>query len=158
MEKEYGLQRVLIPEEGEAKCPIFISKDLDSNERCMLLIQGSGDVRAGIWARSVNMNDLTSLGSVFPQLDFARQYGYSVIVANHNYNTDEDGNEVHESINDMESHCTYLWSNFISGNNNIKEIVIIAHSAGGVCAESIITRNMKEVKEKVRFVAFTDAR
>ena len=87
----------MIPEEvaeGEAQCPIFVSPDINEKERCVVLIQGAGDVRAGVWARSVTMNDTLTLGSVLPQLDFAREYGCSAIVFNPNFYKDSDGNPV----------------------------------------------------------------
>ena len=64
-----SLERVMIPEdaaEGEAQCPIFMTPDINEKERCVVLIQGTGDVRAGVWARSVTMNDTLTLGSVLP--------------------------------------------------------------------------------------------
>jgi hypothetical protein len=64
-----GLLRVMIPknvEDGEAQCPIFISEDWGKKKKGLVLIQGTGDVRAGIWARSVCMNDTLTLGSVIP--------------------------------------------------------------------------------------------
>ena len=47
MEKDYGLEKVEIPEEveeGEAKCPIWMSPNLEDAEKLFLLIQGTGDV------------------------------------------------------------------------------------------------------------------
>jgi len=36
------------------------------------------------------MNDSLKLGSVFPQLDYAKEKGYSVIVFNPNYYSNSD--------------------------------------------------------------------
>ncbi|XP_060577201.1 cotranscriptional regulator FAM172A homolog [Ruditapes philippinarum] len=55
MEKDYKLQRAYLPanaEEGEPRSFVFISGDLYTNtEKMMILVHGSGVVRAGQWAR-----------------------------------------------------------------------------------------------------------
>jgi len=53
------MNKVMIPFDSElkedcAQAPIFISDDWETNtERALVLIQGTGDVRSGYWARSV---------------------------------------------------------------------------------------------------------
>ena len=55
LETEAGLKRVYIPidsTEGEAQSFIFLSEDALSNtDKLLILIHGSGVVRAGQWAR-----------------------------------------------------------------------------------------------------------
>ena len=104
MEK-YGLKKVLIPEDPkEETCgaPIFMTSDIKENKSMVVLIQGTGDVRAGIWARSVCMNDKLSLGSVFPQIDYAKEKGYSVIVFNPNFYSDEEKIPVDNRVRGMD--------------------------------------------------------
>lgn len=71
------------------KCNIFVSDDFDSNTgRCLVLIQGSGAVRAGVWARGVCVNEGLVLGSILPMIEFAKATGQSVIVLNPNMSID----------------------------------------------------------------------
>jgi Arb2 domain len=73
---------------GVAQCNVFVSNDFWTNQhKCMVLIQGSGPVRPGMWARALCINDNLALGSIFPYLDRAREQGYSVIVLNPNQNS-----------------------------------------------------------------------
>ena len=68
MKEQYGLKEVWIPEDKHicdteqkgGKCNIFMSKEFLNDEpernqgrRALVLIQGGGGVRAGIWSRSV---------------------------------------------------------------------------------------------------------
>ena len=98
---------VLVPRQDLQKKPTFPRKitsfaisqheifALDpKNKTILVLIQWTGDVRAGIWAWSVVMNDKMSLGSVFPQLEYAKEHGYAVIVFNPNYDQNEEGKAV----------------------------------------------------------------
>jgi len=52
------------------------------------MIHGAGAVRAGQWARSVCINDNINRGTVFPAVETAISAGYSVLIANPNYNSD----------------------------------------------------------------------
>jgi hypothetical protein len=51
-----------------------------------VLIQGTGSVRAGVWARSVFMNESVEKGSMLPFLELANNQAMSVIVMNPNMN------------------------------------------------------------------------
>ena len=57
----------------------------------------------------------------------------------------------------MDKHALHVWKHFIEPNENIKNILMIAHSAGGGCASSIINKYRKTVVKKVKLLAFTDA-
>jgi hypothetical protein len=101
MVKEYGLKEVLIPEDKHLeeeyrhlpRNNIFMSPDFHSppnddqaQKDAMVLIQGTGAVRAGVWARSVCINESMEKGSMLPLLSAARQQNMSVIVFNPNLN------------------------------------------------------------------------
>lgn len=75
MVSKFKLKEVFIPEnENEAKCNIFMSPDFNepaeeadpSSDSAMVLIQGTGQVRAGVWARSVCINESFEKGSMLP--------------------------------------------------------------------------------------------
>lgn len=54
LESECGLKKAPVPLKSKQKEPetfIFVSEDVGTNEKLMVLIHGSGVVRAGQWAR-----------------------------------------------------------------------------------------------------------
>lgn len=67
---------------------IFTSDDFETNEEgCLILIQGSGVVRPGQWARSCCINDSLDIGSMFPYMNNAKEHKLSVIILNPNQTT-----------------------------------------------------------------------
>ena len=64
-------------------------KKLNSEKTALVLIQGTGAVRAGYWARSVCINANYELGSMLPQIDWAINFNdYGVLVMNPNLSQD----------------------------------------------------------------------
>jgi len=88
---KYGLKEVWLPvgaKEGEPRCNIFMSDDaLTNTQKLLLLVQGSGAVRPGQWARALCINDTLDMGTIFPYLERAKNAGYGVIVFNPNENS-----------------------------------------------------------------------
>jgi hypothetical protein len=158
MKETFGLKEVKIPKDSkEGQASIFVSADYWTNPNLLVLIQGTGAVRAGFWARSVVINDSLEMGSMLPQLEFAKTRGCSVIVMNPNENKDETtGQRVDEEVLGMGRHADYVWAHFVKGSM-AKRILMIAHSAGGGCARSIIEKNHEDVLNRVKSIAFTDA-
>lgn len=68
----------------------FLSEDPQSNNgrKALILIQGTGAVRAGVWARSVCVNESLEKGSVLPFLKKSIENDVDVLVMNPNYNSD----------------------------------------------------------------------
>ena len=76
-----------------------------------MLIQGIGNVRAGIWSSQVCNNENMELGSALPQVEWAIMNDYPVIVMNPNLNKVQ-GKIV--PFNDtMSSHACHVWENYI---------------------------------------------
>ena len=97
MVDSYNLQQVWIPEdfESEAKNPIFMSpefrnanQEANKGRKALVLIQGTGSVRAGIWARSVCINEDLELGSMLPFVDICKELGIPILVMNPNNSKD----------------------------------------------------------------------
>ncbi|CAF1544740.1 unnamed protein product [Adineta steineri] len=64
---------------------IFTSNDFETNENgCLILIQGSGVVRPGQWARSCCINESLDIGTMFPYMAKAKEHNLSVIILNPN--------------------------------------------------------------------------
>lgn len=67
--------------------PDFYDPDCpEKNEEALVLIQGTGAVRAGVWARSVCINHSLEKGTMFPLIKAAQRNKKSVIVFNPNLN------------------------------------------------------------------------
>ena len=64
----------------------FVLGDSEANQgkTAVVLIQGTGAVRSGIWARSVCINDNLMHGSMLPQVEWAVMKGYAVLVMDPN--------------------------------------------------------------------------
>ncbi|CUI14196.1 Hypothetical protein, putative [Bodo saltans] len=71
---------------SEPSCPIFASANAEECETVMLLCQGSGAVRPGMWARALCMNNTLDRGTVFPYIRDAQSRGWGVLVLNPNEN------------------------------------------------------------------------
>ncbi|OMJ73458.1 hypothetical protein SteCoe_27852 [Stentor coeruleus] len=165
MIEKYGLEEVWIPldehDDSGIKCNVFMTKTLrntDGNhrEKLMLLIQGAGAVRAGLWARSVCINDSLITGSVFPFLDYANKNNFEVLVFNPNYNYDKASHKSIPFNSSLEKHGNYLWKNFIR-SCQAHDIYIVGHSCGGISTVSLMNSFWEEFKSRVKGIAFTDA-
>lgn len=99
--RDYGLKEVWIPENDPyrkrgPKVNIFMSQEFlkpttqNSGRHALVLIQGTGQVRAGMWTRSVCINDCLEIGSMLPQIEWAVSNKIPVLVMNPNYNRDPD--------------------------------------------------------------------
>lgn len=141
----YNLQNVKLPSEVN----IFLSADYYENtEKLLVLIQGSGDVRAGVWSRSVCFKSSLHQGSMFPCVEYARDNGYSLIILNPNVVTDRCTHQF--------EHCEFVWENLIR-NSSAKEIYILAHSFGGVCTTRLLLKYYDEFVSRVKAIALTDS-
>ncbi|XP_063101412.1 cotranscriptional regulator ARB2A isoform X4 [Cavia porcellus] len=90
LEKDCNLKKITIPvdaTENEPKSFIFMSEDALTNpQKLMVLIHGSGVVRAGQWARRLIINEDLDSGTQIPFIKRAVHEGYGVIVLNPNEN------------------------------------------------------------------------
>jgi len=183
MVNEFKLQEIFLPENASpahAKTNIFITPDALTNpNKLMLLIQGSGAVRPGQWARALCINDSLNQGSILPYLQKAIAARYGVIVFNPNLNrvpkNPIDALPKYEqffipgkpklpefptipiSENDSPlAHTITVWDKFAS-KAAASEIVIVAHSAGGACTMGLLRNREKQVLSKLKAIAFTDS-
>ena len=142
----------------QAQSKILITKDFYTNPKCLMLIQGTGAVRLGQWARSVCINENLELGSMKPYIEKAKQNQFSVIIYNPNERRDFDTGENIKEFFTMEKHSVYVYNNIVKKNKNIKEIYIVAHSMGGECTVKILLENKEDLLSgKIKKIAFTDS-
>ena len=146
-------------DESQAQCKILTSKDFPKNPKCLILIQGTGAVRLGQWARSVCINENIDLGSMKPYIEKAIQNKFSVIILNPNERKDLTyENKIIKEFTTMEKHSVYVYNNIVKTNKNIKDIYIVAHSMGGECTLDILLKNKEDLLNgKIKKIAFTDS-
>lgn len=146
---------------------IFATRDVFTNDRrLMMLIQGSGAVRPGQWARSLCINDSLAAGSMLPMIAAFRAAGCSVVVLNPNVRTVEtaDGREVAiPGSSGRSSHSVSVWETVVA-RSPAAEVGVVAHSAGGaqLCG---LARHLDDKASdassselaRIKAVAFTDA-
>ncbi|XP_063683309.1 FAM172 family protein homolog CG10038-like [Bolinopsis microptera] len=154
MEEKYGLRRIHIPigiEEADPSSFVFVSNEFQSSaNKKLVLINGSGAVKAGQWARSIIMNDNLYPGSMLPYIQWAADNEFDVLALN----TNECGYEMNGSRTPFE-HAQTVWDDMISGVLE-KSVFIVTHSFGGVVVQKLI-KNNSNFKDIVSKIAFTDS-
>lgn len=179
METKYHFKRVLLPVDSvpdEPTIPIFVSENAMTAETLIFLLQGSGAVRPGMWARALCINNSLNVGSIFPYIEQCQQRGWGVVVLNPNENyaeaapqwskadfltTEKRGGQAEKRARIREngrpqSHTVYMWDHF-AAPSQAKQIGIVAHSAGGACTSYLLEQRLESMNERLRVVAFTDA-
>ncbi|XP_077417740.1 cotranscriptional regulator ARB2A homolog [Vanacampus margaritifer] len=90
LEKKCNMTKTILPVDATLDEPssfIYLSpKALSNPAKLLVLIQGSGVVRAGQWARRLIINQDLDSGTQIPFITRAMEEGYSVIVLNPNEN------------------------------------------------------------------------
>ncbi|XP_028269186.1 cotranscriptional regulator ARB2A homolog isoform X2 [Parambassis ranga] len=89
LEKECNMTKAILPvdAEDEPTSFIYLSPDAMSNpSKLLVLVQGSGVVRAGQWARRLIINQDLNSGTQIPFINRAMEEGYGVLVLNPNEN------------------------------------------------------------------------
>ncbi|VDN17201.1 unnamed protein product [Gongylonema pulchrum] len=162
----------------ESNSFIFLSEGWDSKEHLVILIHGSGVVRAGQWSRRLIMNEGLDAGSQLPFLRKCEELGWGVIVMNTNLNfytpdkyfpvsfflilirtpcqTDHGSCEISNGSSPVE-HGTTVWQTYVA-KAKARCIAVIAHSAGGSVIAGIIENCWStEMANRLRCVCLTDA-
>lgn len=148
---ENGLQKVDLEEDGTH---IFVSPDYDVNTTgCLLIIQGSGAVRAGMWANSVAINSSIDAGTILTTVKWARSIGWAVIVFNPNAPKSFAGPD------SCTAHTIQVFDKFVAPSKAAsgRKVVAIAHSNGGRCVVGLLQQRTMKVLSSLAAVAFTDA-
>lgn len=162
LEEEGHLNPLWLPlgvQSGEG-CPIFVSEGYEKAERLLLVIQGAGRVRAGMWGCALCINDSLDRGTVLPFLRRAAAFGYGVIVFNPNENTVDDvpipGSE------NFNNHVAYVMENVVLGQCAAAKIDVLAHSHGGRALLHYLSRAggnhiATDLVKRLHRLAFTDS-
>ncbi|XP_011687992.1 PREDICTED: UPF0528 protein CG10038 isoform X1 [Wasmannia auropunctata] len=157
-----GLEKLPVPKKShnslEFRSFIFANKDNHENDKLIILIHGSGVVRAGQWARRLIINDNLYSGTQIPYIRKAKELGYNILVLNTNDNERIAAGKTHKILGseDPHKHIEAVWNDYIR-NCKAKHIAIIAHSYGGQCIVQFAAKHAEEFKHKVFAVALTDS-
>lgn len=162
LERECKLKRIEIPVDAAPTDPrgfFFASENAWTNDRLMLLIHGSGVVKAGQWSRRLIINENLESGTQIPYIKRAMVEGYGVVVLNTNQNKAKNGQRSTSFIKgseDAQSHALYVWDHFIE-RAKAQLIAIVAHSAGGYVTVRMAVDRPNQFSNRVFAVAFTDS-
>jgi len=156
LESRGNLEKVMVGK-SKQKSFIFCSKDVKQKNKLVVMIHGSGVVRAGQWARRLIINEDLDKGTMLPYINHINKRGWGVVVMNTNHNTDEKEREIPGSES-PEEHAETVWSEMIK-DSKAEQIVVIAHSYGGVVTMSLAGGkvSMEDFKTRVVGVFFTDS-
>lgn len=159
--EDNGLHKIYLSdkEPRENSAFVFCSQmKLEKPKKLMVLIHGSGVVRAGQWARSLIINQSIDHGTMLPYIKEARESGYEVLITN--------GNDIYRTINGKrkeirgskspEEHAKSVFEQIVFPANP-ESIAIVAHSYGGIVTLSLARNFRQYFPKKVFGVAFTDS-
>jgi hypothetical protein len=151
------------PSQSKTTPCVLISEDFFTNSKgCLVLIPGTGTVRAGIWGRNLCITDSIENGTIYDSALWAKKNGYSVISFDPNWYEDEM-----TDINGGAFHCVRAWFEFILGKGkegskkaspSPSQLFVWAHSFGGPCFIDCLHHTDDEIlKNRLKSVAFTDS-
>jgi len=155
LEQEGGLDRIAVGPSKPASF-VFCSKDYQSSEKLLVLIHGSGVVRAGQWARRLIINEDLDKGTMLPFITHAKESGWGVVVLNTNHNVDEDTGKDIEGSESPEEHANTVWDSLVT-KSEAKNIVMIPHSYGGVVTMNLANNFQDDFINRVSGVFMTDS-
>lgn len=133
-----GLHKIYVPSnipERDATFVFSTKRDLSNVKKLLILIHGSGVVRAGQWARRLIMNQSINHGTQIPYINEARKLGYEVLVLNTNDN-ERNGKDIPGNASPT-AHAVSVWAQLLA-KANIQAIAIVAHSYGGVVTMDLV--------------------
>ncbi|CAJ0579791.1 unnamed protein product, partial [Mesorhabditis spiculigera] len=165
MEGRFGMERLAVRPEIDENEPsdydqypdesfgfIFASPDYFRKRVLVVLIHGSGAVRAGQLIINENIDEGSQFGYIQNAID--RDWGVLVFNTNDNCRTNADGQRISLPFsNTPNKHSLNAWKRYIQGGH-WDEIHVVAHSAGG----SNISNIMDDQREdKVKTILLTDS-
>jgi hypothetical protein len=178
MRERFDMRELFLPRDAAdgPQTNVFLTPDALTCDALLLLIQGSGAVRAGQWARAVCLNDSLEKGSILPYLARAKKNGMGVIVFNPNLTSVDVPARVFTQADFLTAaaapragvkrvpipgsetppaHTVSVFDELVRGAA-ARDLVIVAHSAGGHCTMQLL-REREELMTRLRAIAFTDS-
>ncbi|VDK83498.1 unnamed protein product [Litomosoides sigmodontis] len=155
----YNMERQYLDDTDKKRSAfIFLSRGWCQKEKLVVLIHGSGAVRAGQWSRRLIMNESLNMGSQLPYLRVCSNRDWGVVVMNTNMNVTNSYplEELPGSRTPVE-HGINVWKTYIT-RAKASSIAVIAHSAGGSVIAGIVENYWsKEWMKRLKCICLTDA-
>lgn len=157
---DMGLHKIRAPENASAEDSSFVfanKLDVSKSDKLMLLIHGSGVVRAGQWSRSLIINHSLDHGTQIPYIKRAIKEGYDVIVTNTNHNFRDGNRKPLIGNRNATEHAQTVWQTILRSMNDVKSFAVVAHSYGGVVTVDLAKEYPNVFINKCFGIAFTDS-
>ncbi|EFP09783.1 hypothetical protein CRE_25975 [Caenorhabditis remanei] len=157
LETRCGLERKVLKPAGiegddEDFSFYFASKNLKTAETMLILMHGSGVVRAGQWARRLIINENLECGTQIPYVERALKLGWAVVVMNTNANgTDQQEFKFSRT---PEEHAEMVFKMCVGGAK-LKSVYVVAHSRGGYDLSAALKRNGSD--DRIQKICLTDS-
>lgn len=153
-----GLQRINI-ESAKSNISSFVfstKSSLQHTKKLLFLVNGSGHVRAGQWARSLTIFESLDHGTQMPYITRAMELGYDVVVANTNCNVSTRTGAVLQGYG--AEHLQMLYDKLLAPQlSSIDSFYLVAHSAGGQQVLNLLKQNEAAFFAKCFGICFTDS-
>lgn len=172
--EQADLEKIHVPDNNDDVPPerstfVFTTRrDVHNARKLLVLINGSGVVRAGQWARSLIINKSLDQGTQLPYIRRARALGYDVLIMNTNDNR-RNGKPIAGSRDPVE-HATTVWRQLLAekhedgehGDNSAaaqhhQHIAFAAHSYGGIIVQALSRTFREQFVADVFAIAYTDS-
>ncbi|GMI21854.1 hypothetical protein TrCOL_g53 [Triparma columacea] len=132
-------------DEGAGNCCIYLTENITSCSKLLVVLQNHVGSQPGIWSRSLCMDNGLNAGSMLPTLHKAASLGFGVAVLNPNANSyvNEDGKKcsILTSSNPTE-HVLTCWDDIIYPQTSAEHIYLFGYGNGGTLAKDILLRQM----------------
>lgn len=157
LEKRCNLNRIpLKPENSDVSDEdvsfVFLSKNYKNAKKMLVLMHGSGVVRAGQWARRLIINENLECGTQIPFIERAQANGWAVLVLNTNLNETQE--EDLKFSGTPAQHANLAFKLFVDGSN-LKEVFVVAHSRGGYDLSCVLKTRGSD--DRIKKVCLTDS-
>ena len=151
---ESGLKEIKHPENG---APIYASPNaFNSPKKLLVVIQGTGRVRAGVWSVGVCAYAGLDAGSALSAIREANQRNMEIVILNPNDERNKVFSQRYKTNIGMVRHTLAIFEDLIIPANP-ENIFILCHSMGGECTVSVIKKFPEWSIEHIRAIAMTDA-
>jgi len=156
LESAGGLQRreVEVAKEQKPRSFVFVSPEFQDKDQLLVIIHGSGVVRAGQWARRLIINEDLDKGTILPYLKEALGQNWGVIVLNTNHNS-VNGKPIKGSET-PEDHANTVWANLVAPTKATK-VAVVAHSYGGLVSVELAHTYREDFLQRVKALLLTDS-
>lgn len=148
---DLGLHKINVEtSDGAASSFVFASRaDVSESKKLLILIHGSGVVRAGQWSRSLIINHSLDHGTQIPYIKRAMALGYDVLVTNTNLHLKNSASPT--------LHAGRVWKQTLHSMRNVQSFAIVAHSYGGIVALDLAKEYANVFLSKCFALGFTDS-